>query len=160
MKKNPTIFISTQTLKKHNGIAITTTKSKQDCFSSLSEEIKFQCKRFLIRRYQGAIMLDNLKMYWKFLINFSAITNTELWSLNYVKIKKKKKKKKKCRKELIFTSRVFFNILLWNTDPPPPPHAFKLLVKIVLTGIFEINRKVCSANIMLHHGLVQGSQQF
>ena len=44
--KKKTIFISTQTLKKHYGIAITTTKSKQDCFSSLSEEIKFQYKQY------------------------------------------------------------------------------------------------------------------
>ena len=55
------------------------------------------------------MMLDSEKLSRKFLINFSVITNTKLWSLDYLKVdfynnNKKKKKKKEIRKKLMFNS--------------------------------------------------------
>ena len=43
-------------------------------------------KKFLIHRYRVAMMSDNVKLSRKFLIKFSSVTSTKLWSLNYLKV--------------------------------------------------------------------------
>ena len=50
------------------------------------------------------MMLDSVKLSRKFLINFSAITNTKFWSLDYLKVdfynnnKKKKEEERNSKK--------------------------------------------------------------
>ena len=43
-------------------------------------------QKFLIHRYQRVIMSDNAKLSQKFLIRFSVITSTKLWSLSYLQV--------------------------------------------------------------------------
>ena len=45
------------------------------------------------------MMLDSVKLSRKFLINFSAITNTKFWSLDYLKVDFYNNNKKKRRKK-------------------------------------------------------------
>ena len=75
-------------------------------------------------------IVRNLKLSWKLLTDSSAITSTKLLSLNYFKFILNKNNLGKNWYLLAWCFKIFY----FET---PNPHAFKLLLKILLAEIFE-----------------------
>ena len=97
-------------------------------------------KTILICRYREFMLSNNVILFRKFLVNFSAITRVKSWLLNVnwistTKIKKKKKKKERKKK-------IGINVYQWDVSQDCffeflKPRAFKMSTKILSGEIFE-----------------------